>query len=321
MVQWEAGQGPELRWFKGNLHAHTDRSDGRLSPSAVVDWYTMRGYDFLAITDHGRVTRHEPRNSGIVMVPGAEITAYDERAGAFHHLVALFEPERSDVVSRMEVASPQRTLDELNGAGATVIQAHPYWLGLTSAETGALRGTVGVEVFNNVCQVERAKGYSEQHWDELLLRGKRLWGLAVDDCHWRSLDAGGGWVMLQAPELTPAAVIAALRAGRFYSTQGPEILRFAIERDTESAPIPAMRQRAVLECSPCRKVVFSGDRWLGTVVEAGNDGAQPLTKAYYNLTGKETYLRATCIDYAGRTAWANPIFFDPGGRNTGTRAS
>ena len=305
---------PEWRWYKGNLHAHTDRSDGRLPPSAVVDWYAGRGYDFLALTDHGRVTRYEPRNSNIMMIAGAEITAYDERAAAFHHLLALFEPERSDVVSRMQVASPQRTLDELVGAGATVIHAHPYWLGLTSAETGSLQGAIGVEVFNNVCQVERAKGYSEQHWDELLLRGKRMWGLAVDDCHWRGLDAGGGWVMVRARELSQVEIIRAIRRGDFYSTQGPEIKRFAIERDTETPMVPNGRLQVAFECSPCRKIVFYADRWLGAVVEAGGDGAIPITEARYVLTGKETYVRAVCIDYAGRTAWANPIFPEQGAR-------
>ena len=38
--------------LRGNLHAHTTFSDGIRTPSALVEEYEQRGYDFLAITDH-----------------------------------------------------------------------------------------------------------------------------------------------------------------------------------------------------------------------------------------------------------------------------
>jgi hypothetical protein len=257
------------------------------------------------------VTRYEPRNSEILIIPGAEVTAYDERSGAFHHLVALMTSEQADSIARLEVGSPQRVLDELTAAGATVILAHPYWLGLSSAETGALRGASGIEVYNNICELERSKGSSEQHWDELLLKGKRLWGLAVDDCHWRVLDAGGGWVMVRARELTVEEILKAIRTGDFYSTQGPEIKRVSLEDLPGNGMIPGARSQVVLECSPCRRIVFYADRWLGMVVEAGEEGEEPLTGATYPLTGKETYVRVVVTDYAGRRAWSNPVFPQP----------
>ena len=40
------------RFFKGNLHTHSTRSDGGLSPGEVVAAYRARGYDFLSLTDH-----------------------------------------------------------------------------------------------------------------------------------------------------------------------------------------------------------------------------------------------------------------------------
>ena len=38
--------------LKGNLHAHSTFSDGRLTVEEVVARYRDMGYDFLAITDH-----------------------------------------------------------------------------------------------------------------------------------------------------------------------------------------------------------------------------------------------------------------------------
>src|SRR3954453_15121422 len=40
------------RFWKGNLHTHSTRSDGKLTPAEVVAAYRARGDDFLAIADH-----------------------------------------------------------------------------------------------------------------------------------------------------------------------------------------------------------------------------------------------------------------------------
>lgn len=304
--------GPKLTWFKGNLHAHTDRSDGRLPPGALADWYASRRYDFLAITDHGRVTRLSPRANGMLLLPGAEVTAWDERAQSFHHLLALLDPASLDSVSSLKLGPPQHIVDQLIAGGAAVFSAHPYWLGLSSAETGALRGTLGIEVYNHLCHLERARGYSEQQWDELLAAGKRMWGIAVDDCHWREPDGGGGWVMVRAPELTPTAILSSLRSGDFYSTQGPEITRFAVDGDRSLPAGAEGAAEAVFECSPCASIVFYADRWLGAVVAPDErGGGRPLVAGRYRLTGKETYVRAMCVDGEGRKAWTNPIMLPP----------
>jgi hypothetical protein len=306
--------GSAWRWYKGNLHAHTDRSDGRLPPSVVADWYSGQGYDFLAITDHGRVTSLESPHNELLIVPGIEVTALDERSGVFFHIVALFEPRDVPAVSSLKVASPQATVDSLLAARGTVVLAHPYWLGVSSAETGAVAGPVAVEIYNHLCELERGRGFSEQQWDELLLAGRRLWGVASDDCHFRMLDAGGGWVMLRARELTPAAILEAFRRGDFYSTQGPEVKRWGVQRSAGRDPLGMSPEEVAVECSPCRKVIFYADRWLGSVVEAPSgpgEQAPLITSAKYVLTGKESYVRAVCIDEAGRRAWTNPVFFDP----------
>lgn len=38
--------------YKGQIHCHSIRSDGEMSPQAVVDKYIKADYDFLALTDH-----------------------------------------------------------------------------------------------------------------------------------------------------------------------------------------------------------------------------------------------------------------------------
>ncbi len=47
----------DARWWKGNLHTHTLWSDGNHYPEMVVDWYKDHGYNFLALTDHNRLSQ------------------------------------------------------------------------------------------------------------------------------------------------------------------------------------------------------------------------------------------------------------------------
>ncbi|MDF2925083.1 MAG: phosphoesterase [Paenibacillaceae bacterium] len=54
------------RWLKGELHAHTDHSDGAYSLSAAVELAELGGLDFLALTDHNTVSQNltRPRGDG-----------------------------------------------------------------------------------------------------------------------------------------------------------------------------------------------------------------------------------------------------------------
>ena len=40
------------KFWRGNLHSHSTRSDRVLDPDKVARRYQIVGYDFLAITDH-----------------------------------------------------------------------------------------------------------------------------------------------------------------------------------------------------------------------------------------------------------------------------
>ena len=44
------------QWFKGNIHTHTNESDGDEDPYKVVSWYRRHGYDFLVLSDHNHLT-------------------------------------------------------------------------------------------------------------------------------------------------------------------------------------------------------------------------------------------------------------------------
>ena len=51
---------PEV-WLKGSTHVHARPSGDSSTPIAdVVVWYEQRGYDFIVLTDHNRVSEVGP---------------------------------------------------------------------------------------------------------------------------------------------------------------------------------------------------------------------------------------------------------------------
>lgn len=78
---------PGHRWLAGDLHAHTDHSDGTLSVYELACVAAASGLDFLAVTDHNTVSHHAELAAasalaGIVLVPGQEVTTDLGHAGA-----------------------------------------------------------------------------------------------------------------------------------------------------------------------------------------------------------------------------------------------
>ncbi|MGQ9632387.1 MAG: PHP domain-containing protein [bacterium] len=277
------------RWYKGNLHTHTTNSDGELAPRDAVEWYRSRGYDFLSITDHNRLTDVEGLStSSFLVIPGVEL---DVNTGISNHVVGL-GIEGFDGVP--EGIPPEGLIDLILQWGGKAIVAHPYWSGQTVAELSGFRGAIGMEVFNMTCHVSIGKGLSSVHWDNLLERGQVWWGVASDDAHWRRKDYGGGWVMVKSPALSQGAILGALEAGSFYASSGPEIFDLRIEGG-----------KAWVRCSPVVAVNFICKMWKGRRIEAPEGGT--LTEAEYALKGDEGYIRVECIDRFGHCAWSNPF--------------
>ena len=200
-------------WFKGQLHVHSTASDGQLTPDEVVDWYRRWGYHFLALADHGVLS--EPRQVGddFITLSGIEVDGVDPQSGLYHLVgLGLVGPPG---VGRRETIPAQQVINQLRAAGGQVLMAHPYWSGQMSKDLLGQHGCFGLEVYNGGCEVDDAKGFSTVHWDDLLAAGYRLWGLAVDDAHWRDgdHDAGLGGVRVKAAALTQPASLEALGNG------------------------------------------------------------------------------------------------------------
>jgi hypothetical protein len=279
------------QWYRGNLHSHTTASDGQQTPEEMARRYRAAGYGFLAVTDHGVVADVAGlSDDGFLVLFGAELDGDISETGETYHICAF---GLEGVVEAPKSPNVQQAVDWARESGGDAVIAHPYWSGLAFPDLMRCDGYLGIEVFNTTCHGLNGKGCAAAQWDDLLARGRRVWGLGVDDCH-GGADFGLGHVMVKATALTREAIMTSLRAGLFYSSWGPVIHGLRVADGAVE----------VRTC-PARMINFVGPAWMGKALYS-RDG-QPITEAAYRLPERIAYLRVECQDFAGRWAWSNPM--------------
>jgi hypothetical protein len=297
------------RFFRGNLHCHSDRSDGLLGPAEVVSAYRDAGYDFLCLSDHfeegygWRVTDTRPlRDEKFTTIPGAELSSAPwERRDCYWVTAAGLPPDFGAPPADDYAEAIRRSAD----LGAFVVMLHP---GLNNLPLAAADGLPGldvvhaVEVYNHNCAMaalpDRSNG--APMLDGLLEGGRRVMVNAGDDAHFdHPRHRFGGWVEVHCDRLDPDALLASLKAGRYYSTQGPELRELTVDGG-----------RLRVETSEAYAISLSGggDRWQSGSERHGVVGAS-ITEAEFDLAPfRGSYCRITVVDAAGRRAWSNPIW-------------
>jgi hypothetical protein len=317
-------------WYRGNTHAHTLQSDGDSPPLEVARWYRDRGYQFLFVTDHEKLTDVAPLNAALgapgrfLVIAGQEVTQIlpdsthpDGRRQA--HVNSL-RPSR--VVMPQGGASVgesyRRNLAAIAGAGGLAQVNHPNWRWSVRPDDmfSPLPDSTLFELWNGHPGIGNLGGATgdgpgaaralstEALWDTLLTRGRVLWGVGSDDSHtfarpWDPAVArpGQAWVVVRAESLSANAIVAALHRGDFYASTGVSLADYRADRQAITITIaPALAGRDDTRFTT--EFVGRGGRVLATV-----HGRE----ARYRITGGEGYVRARIADSMGRRAWTQPV--------------
>ncbi|MFN2487284.1 MAG: CehA/McbA family metallohydrolase [Acidimicrobiia bacterium] len=295
-----------MPWFKGNLHTHTNLSDGDSPPGEVARWYDDHGYDFLIISDHNvrfppEVLQAELRAEGrhLLLIPGEELTTWwsgPERTYALHVNGYGTSVTHGEADGGSVSAILQRMVDRVVTDGGLASVNHPnFWESITWQEIAALEELTFLELYNGhhlaANEGTPSQPPMEQVWDLVLRQGRRVWGLAVDDAHdFQSFGAdranpGRGWVEVAADAQDAESVLAALGRGLFYASTGPSLLGLSIE----GGALLVVADRP-------SQVEFIGDGQLVEVV-SGEEARFP--------RGRWAYLRARVVNELG-VAWSQP---------------
>lgn len=271
-------------WYRGDLHSHTEHSDGENTIAEMAYFAKSRGLEFLAITDHNTVT-HMPvidgwRRPPLLLIPGEEVTTYSGHANIW----GLREWVDFRFTSDEEIHRLHRWVD----ARQKVISInHPKSVGppWTFADPG-----FGVrEVWQAPWRWYNWESVAK--WDEELLAGRRIVPVGGSDAHSAPPAAmrhphhvGDPTTFVYCEGgLSEAAVLDGIRAGRTAISDGPKGPLVWLEGDAES------------------RVTAHFERAAGTTLEFIADGERPFRTELRRAKGSlelprevrfERYLRA-----------------------------
>lgn len=299
--------------------------------------------------------RHLFEEAGrFLMIRSEEITAARGVHVNASNVVEFIAPRGGETTVEVMQSNVDAVHEQRHHTGQAMIPhvAHPnFGWAITGEELAAVKRMQFFEVYNGHFAVNNSGDEHrvglERMWDIVLtlrLAEKGLgvvYAVAVDDTHNysagsnpRSAGPGRGWVMVQAPFLTPEQIIHAMEAGDFYSSTGVVVddVRFDGDRiDIAIQPENGVSYRTVFigtrrgyDASSTGVIGPEGDEWEVTRRYSDEVG-EVLAEAAginpsYTLRGDEIYVRATVIsdkpkpvllrsspDEEFEVAWLQPV--------------
>lgn len=204
-------------WYRGNLHAHTIKSDGHQTVQAVIDDYAKKNYDFLMISDHdifmSAADYRKFDSRGMVLIPGNEVT----RNGT--HILHVNADRLLDPSCHR-----QEVLNEIQKTRGFAVIGHPNWQNkfdhCSITQLTEWTGYTGIEIYNGLIGRHDGSQYALDKWDMLLNQGRRIWGFAHDDSHRARGDIGLGWINVFSKKKNIKDILQAILAGSFYASTG-----------------------------------------------------------------------------------------------------
>jgi hypothetical protein len=282
-------EGTNGLWLRGNMHAHSTASDGSRDPRSLVEAYASRGYDWLCISDHDKITP-APKEipEGFVVLTGNEIT--DKGPHILHVGTATTVTPLPD---------RNRVIQEAADAGGVCVLNHPNWEKSfnhwSQAHIEALpRLFDGIEIYNGITRRQEGSCYATDRWDQLLSKHIHAWGYANDDTH-KDVDLALGWNRVQCKSYSGEEIVKGLKTGCFYSSTGVEFC----ELRSEGTRIRMVSTNGSL----CVPVVDWG-------LELGHYPGRSWEFDLEKLPGdaRPSYIRFEVLGDMGRRAWTQPIF-------------
>ena len=230
------------RWLRGDLHTHSEHSDGTNSIAEIARHAKLLGLDYLAITDHNTISHHaeiDARRWPVLLVPGEEVTTYTGHANVWGlREWADFRFTTDDEIHRL-----LRWVDE---RGRSISINHPKSVGppWRFADPGfAVR-----EVWQAPWRWYNWE--SVRDWDALLAEGRRITPVGGSDSHWvppaepmhpHTIATPTTWLLCESR--SESAILDAIRAGRTAISDAPDGPFVTLDRDAEGR-LTATHRRA-----------------------------------------------------------------------------
>lgn len=207
-------------WYRGDLHTHTHHSDARGAPELLHAAAKQAGLDFLAVADHNTITQrryfHPHSSPDLVFVRGMEVTTATGHANVFGVDdwidFRMTRPEHAHVLA--DAVHKRGGLLSINHDKPTI----PWDYELPQADLQEVWQTAWL-AYNWI---------SLARYQQRLASGLRISAIGGSDFHQPDrlmpegpFVVGRPTTVLELPELSEDAILAAMKAGRGYVTESP----------------------------------------------------------------------------------------------------
>jgi len=220
-------------WYKGDLHSHSNYSDGDSSVAAVIASAEAKGLDFFALTDHDTYMSGNPlhwldqayHSDTMTLLYGAEWTTPKGHANVWASVPfaysQLWQANRDkDALAALNAAHDQGALFSTN---------HPASILTSNWDYPVYDAIDSVEVWNGMYRLPSLNRWTEHHfWDNLLKSGRRIPGVGGSDTHqvekWQSrlLSHGNPTTWVFAQEKSAEAILSGIKSGHASSSYAPD---------------------------------------------------------------------------------------------------
>lgn len=230
------------RWYRGDLHAHTIYSDGKRTPSELIEAAKSRSLDFIFSTDHNTPSsnniwgKYAPKN--FLVGRGEEVTT---RNGHWNAIGLGFGQWIDFRYSNDEasLAEAVRIVHEVDGF-ATI--NHPCDMGIACDWSFPFLDCFdGIEVWNGPWKIHERDQRNElavELWDKFLRQGKVFTALGCSDVHRHEQPVGLPQTVVASEALSSASIIRGLRAKRAYIVGEPAYsMKFGLKHGHQAANI------------------------------------------------------------------------------------
>lgn len=318
------------KFYKVNMHCHTNISDGTRSPAEVKEFYKNAGYSAVAFTDHEILIGHKDLcDDDFVALHGYEVAIKKDLSGHTAYFMPVYHFNfiaRSQDNLKMPLffknnpscpGNARKWMDEyaqydetiettkydiewlneyLKGVkegGFLINYNHPQWSLQNCTDYLPLEHLHSIELMNGGCFLQWDS--TAIHFEQMLRAGKNLVPTAGDDNHnvRGSLKA---WTMIKADELSYDALIAGYEKGDCYVSDGPEIHSLVLKDG-----------KIIVKTSESPYIVLASE---GRYVQGKISKTEKFTEAVFDYVPNKMgrYFRIEVRDSEGHKAFSNAYY-------------
>ncbi|GEC10661.1 phosphoesterase [Streptomyces spinoverrucosus] len=208
-------------WYRGDMHLHTQHSDGTATHSELIKSARDHRLDFIASTEHN--TRSSAlywgasAPSDLLVLNGEEVTT---RHG---HWLALGLPPTEWVDWRYgprDGSAFAQRRDRVRSLGGLVVAAHPMTPGPGSFWEFGFENVDALEVWSGPWTLDDVAAVAV--WDGMLRTGRRIVAVGNSDAH-NAGEVGTPHTVVRATSLSKDTILDGVRRGNSYLAETADV--------------------------------------------------------------------------------------------------